>query len=81
MSEKNKYGKSNRIFPESTKSRRGLFFISGSNNFEKRQSSQKCIRFKKNKGQLQKMKLHIPGIEDLVNQITTEITRLQNEPS
>ena len=51
------------------------FCFTGGNYGKKRQDGKTCLRFKKTERQLHKKRPHMPKMEELLNQISVEITR------
>ena len=78
MSKRNKQPISIGTFRESTKSRRGLFRISGSNNREEK-NQLKLHWIQENLLKPHKKRPHMPKMEELLNQISTEKTKIQKE--
>ena len=64
---------------KNTKCRRRLFLISGSNNREERQVKI-ALDSRKLNDSCMKMRPHLESIEELLNQILTEKTRVQKQP-
>ena len=62
------------------KSRRGLFRISGSDRREKSKSVEIALVARKLNESSIKLKPHLPSMEELLDQMSTEITRVQSEP-
>ena len=78
--QKNEWPNWNRTLRESTKKRRGFVRISVINNSEKDNSVKIALDSWKLKDGWTKLRTYMPNMEELFNQISTELTKVRNKP-